>query len=844
MNSLDWLLPLGFLAPLASLAVSVVVASIAGLWCDAALRRAGQPAALRHAVIAASLLAMLSLPAIVVSLQARGVGWTVGWFEQTEASTPSDTLSRQPIISGAHLAAQWQQALLDATQETTATIHNDVTVASSPPTTATLGRPSNLNRSSLSAGTDSLGVTSTHERPAESFWSSLVKPTILRGAGTLFVIIWIVGGVVALRRFAVSCRSLRQILSRATPIDEPELRELGERLAARLRWYRRPRLLWSDWLLSPIHCGLLRPTIVLPCRLADDFSLAEWHAVLLHEIEHVARGDLFVGLIQRIASIVYWWNPLLVRLHSRLDDLREDLCDDAVLGGGVDRQSYARLLVAVADIATRPALPAVAIGLTRASGFTHRISRLVSEDRPMQGSLSWRTRLLLLVLVFGMSGAVVAATLFRPAYKGNLLSGLFAAPSMPTDSAPREAHAPAAHASDAAFGRRESHRQGVHAPAAHSPAIHGSSPPQLTLVDEEEVPADAKQAAPDSEPFLTEPPATPPVAQPELLPRSPADDAAGEFEFQSVTSAAPATPFNLDDAFSAEPGTTIVPSNDLNSTATIPGTAESLGTPLDAGVVSPPTLLLVSLSCDANGKLTNINFFNKPLGSDEGALKTLRDFVLHRAAKAAERGAGVIVHIEAPAAIRFDNVQLVTEVISDSKAEVRFKVQGAAPKVQASPIPTTRSEEPSVLDISVVFVRDASGKKLSSRPIVCLHDWVLRTDELANYLSQLPQGHGPGGGGRGAVIPLPSEVSITAENDVPYEALESVVQAVSQRGIKKVRFSVKEKASAQQTTGSEVPPFQNPASASPTDDFNQKPRYADPASKPADAPSQLPVEAL
>jgi hypothetical protein len=269
----------------------------------------------------------------------------------------------------------------------------------------------------------------------------------------------------------------------------------------------------------------------------------------------------------------------------------------------------------------------------------------------------------------------------------------------------------------------------------------------------------------------------------------------------------------VDANFILEPGVRLIPGTDPYTTAPQPIYGDPAATPFGAPVPGHPILLLVSLSCDANGKLSNIQFFNKPLGSDEQALKALRDFVMDRKTKADSIGAGLVVQIEAPAAIRFDNIQSVTEVINDSGAEIRFKVQDAAPTFKTrleQGLP--KSQGP--LEISVVFVRDASGKKLSSKPVVCVDDEVLRPDELP---TRLIQGAPPGSSAE-AVRTLPSGVWITAEQDVPYEVLESVVRAVSQRGIQKVTVRSR------------------PTGADPNS-LHQGQRAAEPAADPAAVPA-------
>src|SRR5678816_2662777 len=68
-------------------------------------------------------------------------------------------------------------------------------------------------------------------------------------------------------------------------------------------------LLTSNALASPISWGLMRPVILLNSRAVEAAGEAE--AIIAHELAHVARLDWIKLLLARIASALFWFNPLV-----------------------------------------------------------------------------------------------------------------------------------------------------------------------------------------------------------------------------------------------------------------------------------------------------------------------------------------------------------------------------------------------------------------------------------------------------------------------------------------------------------------------------------------------------
>ena len=105
-------------------------------------------------------------------------------------------------------------------------------------------------------------------------------------------------------------------------------------------------LLTSNELPSPISWGLMRPVILLNTRAVEASGEAE--AIIAHELAHVARMDWAKLLLARVATALFWFNPLVWLLAREAHQLREEAADDSVLAADIADTDYAQLLVGVA----------------------------------------------------------------------------------------------------------------------------------------------------------------------------------------------------------------------------------------------------------------------------------------------------------------------------------------------------------------------------------------------------------------------------------------------------------------------------------------------------------------
>jgi uncharacterized protein (TIGR03435 family) len=161
--------------------------------------------------------------------------------------------------------------------------------------------------------------------------------------------------------------------------------------------HRRVEVLLHESLPGPMTCGILHPVIVLP-RDAENWNQADLNRAIVHELEHVRRGDSVSRCLARVAGAVYWFHPMVWIAWRRLVLEAERSCDDAVLRHS-EGTAYAEQLIGLAkrlSVAQRAPVLAMA---SRADLATR--VRAVLDSRQRRG----RAGTFLLALAF--AGAVV-----------------------------------------------------------------------------------------------------------------------------------------------------------------------------------------------------------------------------------------------------------------------------------------------------------------------------------------------------------------------------------------------------------------------------------------------------
>jgi len=108
-----------------------------------------------------------------------------------------------------------------------------------------------------------------------------------------------------------------------------------------------------DNICAPFTINLFRSKIYLPLE-AQKWDKKRLEAILMHELAHIKRKDLWVNLLQNVVQVFYFYHPFVWIANWQLNNLRERVCDDLVIvkSNGYSLE-YTKYLLAHVDQAIR-----------------------------------------------------------------------------------------------------------------------------------------------------------------------------------------------------------------------------------------------------------------------------------------------------------------------------------------------------------------------------------------------------------------------------------------------------------------------------------------------------------
>ncbi len=165
-------------------------------------------------------------------------------------------------------------------------------------------------------------IPSLDAQPGAMNWKGIVLLCVLS--------LWVAGSIFFFTRFIRGFNTIRQIRRPSRPVRIPRIKEAVEHATEQLGLRKPPKVYTSPRVHAPITLGFFRPMLILPESMAQDQNDKALQGIILHEVAHIARRDLWVGLVHSVVGILYWWHPLVRRLERDLIGLREEICDSYV----------------------------------------------------------------------------------------------------------------------------------------------------------------------------------------------------------------------------------------------------------------------------------------------------------------------------------------------------------------------------------------------------------------------------------------------------------------------------------------------------------------------------------
>lgn len=315
-------------SPELSLVVKLTILAILGL---AAVRYArAARASVRHLVLTSTFAALLALPAAM--LIAPAIAIELPWASPLTPSHQNDAVA-------------------------------NVAAVPTPVATSANDGASARNQTTPLAGSD-MATSSAMPSFTHVSWLAMMR------------VIWIAGAALMLAMLAIALVRLRTV--RRTGLPWLERRDEVTRMAREAGVSRPVAVVLHERIPAPLTCGWRHPVVVFP-NDAREWSDGDVRRVLLHELEHVRRGDWIVQIAARTICSIYWFHPLVWTALRQLCLEAERACDDAVVMREAETD-YAEQLVALARrMSDAPAHAMVA--MASRSDLSARVTALLDRHQ-------------------------------------------------------------------------------------------------------------------------------------------------------------------------------------------------------------------------------------------------------------------------------------------------------------------------------------------------------------------------------------------------------------------------------------------------------------------------------
>jgi beta-lactamase regulating signal transducer with metallopeptidase domain len=198
-------------------------------------------------------------------------------------------------------------------------------------------------------------------------------------SGGFLLGLWTAGGFISLLGLVRGLRITSSIKRNTQPISVDRIESARSELH-NVFGQNLPPVCISDRVAIPMAVGYIRPVIVLPSSLLDKLDDQQLLHVLIHECAHVQRRDALVAFYQRSLLALFWFHPLVYLASRLLDRVREEICDNYVLGVA-SAKNYAETLLTIAESISTVRSGWFAPALIQSGKLENRIAGLLHSRR-------------------------------------------------------------------------------------------------------------------------------------------------------------------------------------------------------------------------------------------------------------------------------------------------------------------------------------------------------------------------------------------------------------------------------------------------------------------------------
>ena len=140
---------------------------------------------------------------------------------------------------------------------------------------------------------------------------------------TVLIAVWIVGMILYSIVTFLCHRRIKHFEHSASIIESGTIINIFNRCKVDLNSHHNIPILASTLVQTPMTIGVLKPRIMLPSEILSQLSEDDIYHILLHELTHCKKGDLWINQFLCAFQIIYWFNPLVIKVFREIRINRE-----------------------------------------------------------------------------------------------------------------------------------------------------------------------------------------------------------------------------------------------------------------------------------------------------------------------------------------------------------------------------------------------------------------------------------------------------------------------------------------------------------------------------------------
>ncbi|WP_417380167.1 M56 family metallopeptidase [Gimesia sp.] len=193
-----------------------------------------------------------------------------------------------------------------------------------------------IHESSTTARLSATGLKTPNFNPtsdSESSSETTLFPMFTRILNTILLflpLIWLAGAVCLLVHTLISHWRFTRKLNMVTASTDERVLQLWSSCCQTVSCRGTVPIVVFDEISQPAVIGLIRPRLLLPADVAG-LEENQLRLIMLHELAHLIRRDLWVNWILFGVRLLHWWNPTYWLAATRYCSLREQSRDAMVL---------------------------------------------------------------------------------------------------------------------------------------------------------------------------------------------------------------------------------------------------------------------------------------------------------------------------------------------------------------------------------------------------------------------------------------------------------------------------------------------------------------------------------